>query len=168
LRVLTIAVVLLLALAGAGCGGGDDDAAGDTDTVVTETTDETTDETTTDTTDGITAGIGSEDCAALIAASASLSQAFAAVGGVEGDVDEAQALFEEWAENAPEEIQADLQVLGEAYAAYVTALDDVEIEPGQVPDAETLADLQQAIASIDQAEVTAASQALTEWSNDNC
>jgi hypothetical protein len=177
-RLLTIAVVLLLALVGAGCGGGDDETAADTDPVVTETTaDTTTDDDTTedDTTDGDTTGddttsgiFSSGDCAELVAASASLSQAFAAVGGVEGDVDEATELFEDFAENAPDEIRDDLQVLAEAYATYVAALDDVDFEEGQVPDAQTLAALQQAIASIDQAEVTEASQNLTEWSTANC
>ena len=97
-----------------------------------------------------------------------MSQAFAAVGGVEGDTEEAQELFEEWANDAPDEIRDDLQVLAEAYATYVTALDDVDFTPGETPDAETLAELQAALASIDQDEVTEASTNLTEWSNENC
>jgi hypothetical protein len=172
-RVLTIAVVLLLALAGGGCGGGDDETAGDTDTVLTDTTDTTTTDDTDGTTtddgdDGDVDGIDTADCAELIAASSSLSQAFSAIGGVDSDADEAQELFEDWADNAPEEIRDDLQVLAGAYATYVTALDDVDFEAGQVPDAETLAEFQAALASLDQEAVTEASQNLSEWSTENC
>jgi hypothetical protein len=168
---LTIAVVLVLALAGAGCGGGDGETAGDTDTVVTDTTttdDTTTDETTTDDTDSTSGIFSSEDCQELIAASTQLSQAFAAAGGVEGDAEEVTALFEEFAENAPDEIRDDLQVLAEAYAAYATALADVDLQAGEVPDAQTLAEIQQAIASLDQTEVAAASASLSAWSTENC
>jgi hypothetical protein len=170
-RLLTIAVVLMLAFAGASCGGDDEESAGDTDTVTLETTtdetttDETTDETDTDETVGDS--LASEDCQELINASASLSQAFGSAGA-DNDLDDVSTFFDEFAEEAPEEIRADFQVLAEAYEAYAEALGDVDFQAGETPDAEALAQLQAALASIDQEEVTAASTRISAWANDNC
>jgi hypothetical protein len=168
-RFLTIVVVLLLAFAGAACGGGDDGTASDTDTVATDTTttdDTTTDETTTDDDDGGSFAAG--DCQELVTAYASLSEAFATTGAGDGDLEESQALLEEFAENAPDEIRADLEVLAEAYAEYVDVLADVDLQPGQVPDADTLQELQSVLTSIDQQEVTAAATRVSQWTTENC
>ena len=146
MRVLTIAVVLLLALLGAGCGGGDDESSGDGD----ETT------------------IAADDCQALVQASSSLTQAFAAAGGANPDAEEANDLLDEWAENAPDEIRPDIEVLAQAYGTYVAALDEVDFQEGQAPSADELAQFQTAISSIDQQAVTEASQNLSEWSSENC
>jgi hypothetical protein len=166
-RAITIAVVLLLALMGAGCGGGDDEASGDTDTVLTDTT---TDETTTDddetTTDGSAFEAG--DCSELVESYTELSNAFAAAGGTDVDLDEAQELFEGFADDGPDEIQDDLQVLAEAYAVYVEALGDIDLDAGEVPNAEDLAQLQQALASVSTAEVTEASANVSQWTTENC
>jgi hypothetical protein len=161
-------VVLLLALAGASCGGDDDETAGDTDTVTLETTtDETTDETTTDTDDTVGDSLASEDCQELINASASLSQAFGSAGS-DGDLDDVSAFFEEFADDAPEEIRADFQILADGYEAYAEALADVDLQAGETPDAEAVARLQEALTSIDQEEVAAASTRISAWANENC
>jgi ABC-type glycerol-3-phosphate transport system substrate-binding protein len=172
---MTILVVLVLGLVAAGCGGGDEEAS-DTQTVATDTvgTDEATDETTTDDTDTDTGDIddlgvfGSGECAELIGASAALSQAFGSAGTPGDDVDEVQAFFDEFVDDAPEEIREDFQVLADAYSAYADVLADVQVEPGQVPDAETLQKLQEAIASIDQQEVSEASLRISAWATENC
>jgi len=171
-RLLTIAVVLVLALAGASCGG-DDEASSDGDDVTIETTTDetTTDDTTTDeTTDDDTGDLdelASGECQELVAASTSFSEAFGAAGQ-DGDVDDVSELFEEFADRAPEEIRDDFAILAEAYASYAEVIGDVQIEPGETPDAEALARLQEALASIDQAEVTAASQRISDWATENC
>lgn len=174
MRLLTIAVVLAFALVGAGCGGGDDEASGDTDDITIETTtdDTTTDETTTD--DETTDGDGSDDfdfasgeCRDLVEASTQLSQAFGAAGQ-DGDLGDVSDLFQEFAENAPEEIRADFATLAEAYESYAEVFADVDLDSGETPDAETLAELQQALASIDQEEVAAASQRISDWAEENC
>lgn len=169
MRLLMIALVLALALVGAGCGG-DDESSSDTDTVVTEeTTDETftldttTDETDTDATDGLATG----DCEELIDASTQLSQAFGAAGS-NADLDDVSDFFDEFADRAPEEIRSDFQVLADAYAAYATAFADVQLEAGETPDAEALQALQEAMSSIDQAELAAASERISTWSTENC
>ncbi len=163
LRVMTIAVVLVFALMGASCGG-DSETASDTDTVVTETTDDTTtDETTTDDDGSFATG----DCASLVAAATSVSQAFSGTGDAEG-VEEARAEFEEFAENAPDEISDDLQVLADAYDEFADILDDAGFEPGETPTAEAIAELQAAIAAIDQVEVTEAAANVNAWTTANC
>jgi hypothetical protein len=175
-RLLTIVVVVLLAVFGAGCGGGDDDEASDDTTVAVETDtdttlDTTTDETeTTDTdTDGDTSVLASSECQELVSASVAFSQAIGAAGaGSDDNLDEVATLFDEYAERAPEEIQEDIRVLGDAYAEYAEVLADIQLEPGQVPDAQALQRLQEAIASIDQTEVAAAAERLSTWAQTNC
>ena len=170
-RAMTIVVVLVLALLGASCGGGDDTAS-DTDTVLTETTEditaeETTDETTTDETTTDDGSFATGDCAELVAAAASVSQAFSATSDSD-DVDATSDQFDEFAENAPAEIRDDLVILAEAYREYADVLADVNIEPGEAPDAEAIAALQAAIAAIDQAELTRASANVSAWTTENC
>jgi hypothetical protein len=173
-RLLTIAVVLVLAVLGAGCGGGDDEAGSDTDTAVTEETitdDATTDETTTDDTETDTdgsAGLASDECRDLVEASTELGEALGATGSASDDVQDVARLFDELADRAPDEIEADIRVLGEAYAAYADVIGDIQVEPGQTPDPEDLQRLQEALASIDQQEVTAASERLSAWAEENC
>jgi hypothetical protein len=174
MRLLTIAVVILLALAGASCGG-DDEESSDEDTITFETTtddtttDETTDETTTDdeTTDDSGDSLASEDCQDLISASAALGQAF---GGAQSgeDLSESSEAFTEFAENAPDEIRSDLELMAETYAAYVDALEDIGLDPGETPSADQAVEFQQALASIDLEEFSAASQRFTTWAGANC
>jgi hypothetical protein len=177
-RVLTIAVVLLLAVAGAGCGGGDDEASDDTDTVTLETTtdetttDETTDETTTEeTTDGTTTGeVGdflTGDCRELVEAGAALSQAFSAAGS-DPDLEASGETFQAFADDAPEEIRADLQIMADFYDEYIAALRDAGLEAGETPSPEDIAAFQQALASINSAEFAAASARFSTWATANC
>jgi hypothetical protein len=170
---LTIAIVLVVfALAGAGCGGGDE-SSGATDTAVTDTTTDeatteetTTDETTTEetTTDG-SGSLASGDCGELVNASAELAQAFAAAGGT-GDFGQASQFFDRF--EAPDEIRADFRILADAYAQYIAALQDIGLETGKTPTAEQLQQFQQALAAIDQPNVTAASERISTWVNQNC
>jgi hypothetical protein len=172
-RLLTIAVVLVLAFAGAACGG-DDETSGDEDTVTLETTtedtteDTTTDETTDEDTTEETFGdeLASEDCQELISASAALGSAFSGVGSE--DLDESSEAFSRYVEAAPEEIRGDLEIMAETYEAYADAIGDIGLEPGETPTPEQTAEFQQALASIDLEEFTAASQRFTTWAATNC
>jgi hypothetical protein len=170
-----LAVLLLgVALVAAGCGGGDDESAATDETAIEETSTSTSEDTTTDeattTDDGSTdttdlSGIlADEDCSALIAAGASIAQAFSGATGSDDNSAELEAL----ADKVPDEIQADVQTLAEAYAEYAAKLQDIGIATGATPTADQLQQLQAAIASIDQQEVTAASERLSTWAQQNC
>ncbi len=168
-------LVLALALAAAGCGGGDDEpsAADDTTTIEETTTDDTTSEETTtsdETTDGdADFDFADEDCQALVAAYVSVSGAFAqaATGSSEDLADQTDA-FSEFADKVPEEIRADVQTIASAYAQYIQAYQDSGIEPGQIPTAEQAQQLQAALESVGDADVTAASERLGAWTQENC
>jgi len=172
MRPLTIvAAVMALALVVAGCGGSEESSATTDTAVVTETTGDettteetTTEETATDQTETDFSGLASGDCLALIAAIASLGSAF--VAPVSGDTADTSEFFDRF--EAPEEIQADFQILADAYAAYGAALQDIGLEAGQTPSAEQLQQYQQALASIDQPGVAEASERISAWADQNC
>ncbi len=174
MRWLAIFLALLALVAvGAGCGGGDDEASDDPETTVTDTTDtdETTDDTTTDDSTTDTGDLGgvfaSEDCRGLVAAYVAISGAIGSAGSggdVSGDVDK----FREYAEQVPEEIRDDVTVLAEAYGEYITELQDLGLEAGEVPSADQLAQLQAASQSLGTSEVQAASTSLSAWTTENC
>lgn len=176
MRWLTIAAALsALVFAVAGCGGGDDEAGDDTEVVATDTTtddtttdDTTTDDTTTDTeTDTVDLGDLSDECIELAAALAAFVQAFAAPGTSESD--EASEFFERFADEAPVEIQDDIRIVAQAYAEYIAAFADLDLQPGETPSAEQLLQLQQTLAArVDQANVAAAQQEINAWIEANC
>ena len=172
MRWMAIALALLaLAVVGAGCGGDDDESASDTTTLTDTTTDETTtDETTTDdtsadetTTDDDLGDLASGECADLVESGQRLSEALGAGTPTDEDFDDVSQFFEEFADSAPEAIRADFLVLAKAWEVY-----DLQVEPGETPDPEALARLQQATASIDQEEFAAASERINAWTTENC
>jgi hypothetical protein len=170
MRWLSILVVAV-ALVAAGCGGGNDESAASTETTTEETTttsdtttsDETATDGSTDTTD-LSGILGDEDCLALASVGATMAQAFA---GASGSTDNSAEL-ENLASKVPDEIKADVQVLAQAFATYSAKLKDVGVEAGKTPTADQLQQLQAAIASLDQQELTAASQRIEAWSKKNC
>jgi hypothetical protein len=175
MRWLTIFVVAVaaLALVSAGCGG-DDEAASDTTELTDTLTDETTtdEETTTDDTDETTTDddtdlsgvLADEDCLALAAAISSFAGAFAG----QGVSDETTAALEDLAEKVPDEIEADVKVLTDAYAKYADEFADIGLEEGQTPTAEQLQQLQAAGASLGDSDVAAASERISAWAEANC
>jgi hypothetical protein len=167
-RVAIVLLALTLLLVGASCGGGDDEAADDETLVTTETTDTTTDETTDDLDTTDLGGFASEDCLELINAGAAIGEAFSAATTGGGDLDEAAELFDRLVDDAPSEIRADLATIAEFFTEYAAVLQDLDLEPGQTPSAEDLQEIQAAFASIDQPELTAASDRLSAWADENC
>jgi hypothetical protein len=164
-------LVLAIALVAAGCGGGNDESAATTETTTTEettsdttTSDETTTDGSTDTTD-LSGILGDEDCLALASVGATMAQAFA---GASGSTNDNSAELEDLASKVPDEIKADVQVLAQAFATYSAKLKDIGVEAGKTPTADQLQQLQAAIASLDQQELTAASQRIEAWSKKNC
>ena len=159
-------LVLALTLVAAGCGGSDESAATDETTTEETTTEETTtEETTTEDTGGtdLSGVLGDEDCFALASVGASFAQA------VTGATDEEAAeALQSLAGEVPDEIKADVQVLADWFADYTAKLKDIGIEAGQATSADQLQQLQAALAATNQEELTAASQRLEAWTQENC
>jgi len=166
-------VVLALALVAAGCGGDDNESSpSDTTTIEETTTDETTTDETTDGDDTETTrdfDFADEDCQSLVAAFLGVSQAFAAAtGGSSDELSEQADAFAEFADDVPEEIRADVETLAAAYGQYIEVIQDVGLQPGQVPTAAQAQELQQALQSVGTEDVTAASERLGAWTEENC
>jgi hypothetical protein len=162
-------LVMTLAIVAAGCGGGDDSAASDETTVEgTTTSDDTTtseDTTSDETTDaGDLSGIlDDEDCLKLASIGATFAQA------ITGATDEEAAeAFQNLANEVPDEIRADVQVLADWFADYSAKVKDIGIEAGKTPTAAQIQQLTAALAGTNQEEVTAASERLGTWANENC
>ena len=160
------AVLLLaaFALVAAGCGGDDggDSASSDTTVVETDAT-ETETETDTDTDSG--GGVLEGECAEFAGLSAKLSQA---LGGTSGDLESATGVFDELADQVPDEIRDDYEVLAENFSKLAEALKDVDLSAGATPSPEDLAKIQEVTQSLDSAEVQEASQNIEAWASENC
>jgi hypothetical protein len=172
---LIVLAALALAFAGAGCGGGDDESASDT-TAITDSvsTEETTDETTTEeetstdeTTDTDLGDFASGDCQDLVNASSAIGEALSGANSPD-EVQAASDRFHEFAENVPEEIQDDVQVLADVYDKYIAVIADIDLQPGETPSAEQIGQLTAALQDIDQQAVTEASTNLSTWATENC
>lgn len=165
-RRLGLLLLAVLALAVAGCGGDDSsDAVADTETTVVEetTTDDPTDdvETVPETTADELGELGGE-CAELAGIGARLSQSLT---GQSSDLGAAADALDEIAEQVPDEIKDDYQVIAENFAEIAKALEGVDLANANE---ETLAKLQQATASLDSAEVKEATENVQAWVTANC
>lgn len=170
-----VALTLLVAGLAAGCGGGGSSSASSettttetttsADTSTTETTpaDESSTGNTTDTTD-LSAVLGNKDCLALASVGATMAKAFAGTNGVSGDT----AQLDDLASKVPDEIKADVETLAKAFSQYASKIKDIGITPGQTPSADQLQQLQGALTSLDQQELTDASNRIEAWSKANC
>jgi ABC-type glycerol-3-phosphate transport system substrate-binding protein len=160
-------LVAALALVAVGCGGSDDESSAADETTVTETTTTTSDETSSDDLDSF--DFADEDCQALVAAYVSLSGALAgASGGGSSDFADEIEEFTELAEKVPDEIREDVETVAAAYSQYIDVIQDAGIEPGEIPTAEQAQQLQNALQSVGEADVTAAGERLSAWTTENC
>jgi hypothetical protein len=159
-------LVMALSLVAAGCGGGDDESAASDETTIEETTtseDTTSEDTTSGDTTDLSGVLADEDCLRLASIGATFAQA------ITGATDEeAVEAFEQLVDDVPDEIKADVQVLADWFAEYTAKLDEIGLEPGATPSAAQLQQLQAALAGSNQQEVTAASERLGTWANENC
>ncbi len=169
---LIVLAVLALAFAGAGCGGGDDESAGDTETTAItdsvstdETTDETTDESTTDGTDTDISDFdfSSEECRDLVERGnrvqpgdrirrdrRTTSRRGRGVPGVRR-------------QRTGGDPRRHPDARGRVRRVSSRSLGDVDLQPGETPSAEQIAQLTQALSSINSADVTAASERIGTW-----
>ena len=170
-RWLAALLLAALALFVAGCGGddGSDSASSDTAVVETESSDDGTEtEESDDATDTSATDDDGElggECLQFADLGAKLQGALGAGGG---DIDSVSEVFDEIADRVPEEIRDDYQVLADNFKEFAEALEGVDLSSGATPDAETLAKLQEAAASMDQPEVQQASKNIEAWVAANC
>ncbi len=172
----------VLAFAAAGCGGDDSssEAASDTqaeesttveetttDTMTEDTTSEDTSTESTDTTnlDDIDLGDLSGDCLEFAGIGLKIGEA---MSGTNGDISKTADLFDELVANAPDEIKDDLQVISEGVATLAEAMKGIDVTSGATPSADQLAKMQAALASVDSAELQAASKNVEAWAQANC
>jgi hypothetical protein len=164
-RRLAVLLLAALALLAAGCGGDDggDEAAGTTDTAIVEDDDSTTttdDEGTTTSDDD---GIELEgECAEFAGLSARLQNALSGSGDLDADA------FDELADQVPEEIRDDYEVLAANFRELAEALEDLDLSSGETPSPEDLAKLQEVSQSLDTPEVREAAENIEAWAEENC
>ena len=174
-RKLAVLLLAVLALLAAGCGGDDggDEAAATTDTAVvddTGTTDDDDGDDGTTATDDDTATTDDDidlegECAEFAGLSARLGQALSGTGS---DLDSASEVFDELADQVPDEIRDDYEVLAENFRELAEALEGVDLSSGETPSPEVLARLQEISQSMDTPEVQQATQNIEEWAQENC
>jgi len=162
-------LVMALALVAAGCGGSDNESATSDETAIEETTstettsEDTTTEETTDTDVDVSGILNDEDCLRLAGIGATFAQALTGASD-----EEATEAFQNLVEEVPDEIKADVQTLATWLADYTAKLKDIGITTGSTPTADQLQQLQAALADTNQEELTAASDRLQAWANENC
>ena len=180
-QILTIVLSLVLVLSAAGCGK----KKTTTTTTTTTTTEATTtaaattteaastETTTTESTTTTASGTGlgalasSSNCQALIGLGTALSQAFSG-SGANADLGKEAEILKQFADKAPAELKADFTTMANALGKIADAMKGYKPSAGKVPDAATIAKLQQLSASLDVQALTAASQHIATWSAANC
>jgi hypothetical protein len=183
-RPVQILAFLLLAtavLAAAGCGSKKNasSATTTTSTEMTSTTEATTTDTTaTDTTTTTTTSGTDTSAAAALGALASsgncksfadLGAAFSsALTGAGGDPQKEAQLFQQFVDQAPSDIKADMQVIADDFSKIADALKGVDLSSGKTPDPAALAKIAALQGSLDQQKLATAEQHITAWATANC
>lgn len=179
IRASALIVLAVLLLVAAGCGGGGKKSAATTAAAPATTEAMTTEAMTTEaaTTEAMTtqaattkapdlSGLASSaNCKQLANLGAKYSQAFSGAANA-NDLKRTGQLLEEFASKTPSDIRPDFKVVADAYSKVAGVIGN--LKPGTVPDAATLAKLQKAVAGLDQAKLTQASQHIATWVTQNC
>lgn len=176
-RAILLAALAALLLTAAACGGDDDDesaaatqapaATAEPSDTTSDTSEESEDTEESEETEGdVPEGFsGSEECRELVGLGAKVTQA---LGGAGGDLEDTQEFMDAFADDAPEEIREDFQVIAEAYGKIAEALEGVDLSSGEQPDPEAMAELQQLSTELDQPRIQEANENITAWVEENC
>ena len=111
------------------------------------------------------AGALGENCAELAGIGSRLAQS---LSGQAGDLDDAQALFDEVADQVPDEIKDDYEVVAENFGKIAEGLKDLDLGSGATPSAEDLQKLQELTSSLNSPEIQEASENISAWAEKNC
>jgi hypothetical protein len=170
---------LLFSGALAACGGDDDDSG---DVGLEEVTDDAGgDQAPDDTADEADQDDGSDDepttiddipglseeCQVFVEAASAFSTAF--TGGGDSDLDDVADQLDEFADDAPDAISDDVQVLADAYRQFADVVGDLDLtDPDTFTDPETAQRLEEAGQIFDDPQVTEASNNLEAFADANC
>ena len=167
---MLVGAVLALVVATTGCGSkkksSTPPAQTTTQAAATTTTTEQMTTGTSTSSSGIASVATAGNCKQLSDLSAAFTKALSGTGA--SDFEKRAQVLKEFADKTPSDIRPDFQVLADAFAKYASAFKDVHFTPGQVPNAATLAKLQNLVAQIDQTAVTRASTHISAWAQKNC
>ena len=83
-------------------------------------------------------------------------------------MEDAAKAFADIADQVPDEIKDDYQVIAENFSKIAEALKGVDLTSGQTPSPEALAKLQELSKSMDSAEVQQATQNIEAWVSQHC
>jgi cytochrome oxidase Cu insertion factor (SCO1/SenC/PrrC family) len=168
-RRIAALLIAALALIAAGCGGSSsDEASADTETTVAAETTMPEETTTTDdsgTSTDVDLGNLSGECAQFAGISSKLAQS---LSGQDANMEDAAKAFADIADQVPDEIKDDYQVIAENFAKIAEARKGVDLTSGQTPSPEALAKLQELSKTMDSAEVQQASQHIEAWVSEHC
>jgi hypothetical protein len=113
------------------------------------------------------------NCPELLSLFGSLNPAAFATGGAGDDLNDLQTYLSEAADNAPDEIADDFQVLADAFGAFFSVLAEYDVDlsnPASFAtlDAEAQVELQAALEAIGTIDVTTASENISQYFTENC
>ena len=174
---LLVIPIAVLALVAPGCGGdsSNESSADATETTVAAETTMTTEETTESSASASASASSSSSSTGDLALGgkckefAGVSQQLAAsLSGQTADLQQASKLFDEIADQVPDEIKADYQVIAENFKKIADALKGVDLTSGEAPSPEVLAKLQELAQSMDSPKVKQATQHIEAWVQKNC
>jgi hypothetical protein len=148
----------------------DDGSSGYGSTDETSTEESSTEETSTEeTSTDVDLSALPGKCASLAGVGAKYAQALQAAGaGPNADLSKFSDAFEEFANEAPEEIRADLEVIAKNIGKYAEALKGLDLTSGETPTADQIAKLQEISKSFDESGMRKASDHIEAWVQENC
>ena len=133
--------------------------------------------------DASSSGSGGSDASTILGNCPELASMFGAftagafanpgAGTLDGDLQDLAQVFQNAADNAPSEIQADMQVMADAFTGFYSTLADLGVDfsnPATFAtlDASQLAQLETVFSSLDSPELEQASDNLDAWFTENC
>jgi hypothetical protein len=171
MRALT-ALLLILCLGLAACGGGEETTdTADTDSAsASAPAEEGADDTAGDDT-AAAEGIDADQCQEIAQALADASTAVGEAAAGTGDTAAIQAqadAFAEVADQVPAEFSADFQVVADAFSEIASTLAEVDLQPGEVPDAEAQAALTELGTTLSDSEYATASANISTYFAGGC
>jgi hypothetical protein len=111
----------------------------------------------------------SDECKDLVEASQKFSAAAASsTSGGSDNVEATAEAFAEFAKQAPDELKDDFAALASVITQYADALKDLDLKPGEVPNAEQIGKLAKLSQALGTEKTRKASAAIAAWGATHC